>query len=357
MAEPYDVLASLNRMLESEERREQTRLQSSLALMQFAQQKRMQDVQLAGQRLELLQAANSQMMGSQAQAFMDDTGLEGIYLSTLKGTGEDADQTASVKAMSNLLQKKVKKGGWNIPKDVADRLVGAVYASKAGKHSGILDIGKEMYEYSQTEHDYTSFGKNLSLQFKNIGKDIPIDNIGQMYQTINNQKNIVKEMFDFGQGDYDIDPSIGIDIMSASDEELDESLSKMAEESKGLKLEDHKSLITGKTLSDDIKSYDDQISQLADEIKGQYEDIENNRRQTDMITAKRGQGIAMTESDQQWLDSSPELKSLAETEINNLNSQIGELREERTKYRKAEASQKLSEITSGGIYGMDYISY
>jgi hypothetical protein len=33
------------------------------------------------------------------------------------------------------------------------------------------------------------------------------------------------------------------------------------------------------------------------------------------------------------------------------------LREERTKYKKAEASQKLGEITSGGIYGMDYISY
>ena len=47
MAEPYDVLASLNRMLESEERREQTKLQSSLALMQFAQQKRLQDIQLA----------------------------------------------------------------------------------------------------------------------------------------------------------------------------------------------------------------------------------------------------------------------------------------------------------------------
>ena len=46
MAEPYDVLASLNRMLESEERREQTRLQSSLALMQFAQQKRLQDIQV-----------------------------------------------------------------------------------------------------------------------------------------------------------------------------------------------------------------------------------------------------------------------------------------------------------------------
>ena len=82
MAEPYDVLASLNRMLESEERREQTRLQSSLALMQFAQQKRLQDIQLAGQQLELLQAANSQMMGAQSEAFLTESGLESLYLST-----------------------------------------------------------------------------------------------------------------------------------------------------------------------------------------------------------------------------------------------------------------------------------
>jgi len=357
MAEPYDVLASLNRMLESEERREQTRLQSSLALMQFAQQKRMQDVQLAGQRLELLQAANSQMMGSQAQAFMDDTGLEGIYLSTLKGTGEDADQTASVKAMSKLLTKSVSEGGWNIPAEAADKIVGAVYASKAGNHSGVLTIGKEMYEYGQTGHDYTTLGKNLAIQFPKIGKDISLDRLGQIYQTVNNQRNILKEMFDFGQGDYDIDPSIGMDIMSASDDELEESLSKVADESKELNLADHKSLLTGKTLGDDVKSYDDQISQLSNEISGQMQDIENNARQTQMIVAKRQQGIAMTESDQQWLDRAEGMKSLAEAEIQNLNTQIEELREERIKYRKAEASVKLGELTSGGKYGMDYISY
>jgi hypothetical protein len=356
MAEPYDVLASLNRMLESEERREQTRLQSSLALMQFAQQKRMQDVQLAGQRLELLQAANSQMMGSQAQAFLDDTGLEGIYLSTFKG-GEADEQQASVAAMSKLLTKSTSKGGWNIPVEAADKIVGAVYASKAGNHSGVLTIGKEMYEYAQTGHDYNTLGKNLAIQFPKIGKDISVDRLGEIHQTVRNQRNILKEMFDFGQGDYDIDPSIGMDIMSASDDELQESLSKVAQESTDLDLTDHKSLLTGRTLGDDVKSYDDQIAQLSNEISGQMEDLQNNRRQTEMIVAKRQQGIPMTESDQQWLDSSPELKSLAETEIQNLNSQIEDLREERTKYKKAEAAVKLGEITSGGRYGMDYISY
>ena len=354
MAEPYDVLASLNRMLESEERREQYKLQASLSLMQFAQQKRLQDIQIAGQRLELLQAANTQMMGTQAQTFLEETGLEAMYLRTLEDVD---DQAASVASMSDLLQEKAKDGGWGVPQDVADKIVGAVYASKSGQHSGIMKIGTEMYEYAQTEHDYSTFGKNLVLLFDKVGVDMPIGRLGQMYQTSSNQSKILKEMFDFGQGDYDIDPDIGMDIVTASDDELDEALSKVADESEDLELTEHKSLLTGKTLSDDVESYDDQISKLSDEIKGQKEDIENNRRQTQMILAKRTAGIEMSESDQQWLDSSPELKSLAETEIQNLNSQITELREERTKYRKAEASVKLGEITSGGKYGMDYISY
>jgi len=355
MAEPYDVLASLNRMLESEERREQNRLQSSLALMQYAQQKRTQDVQLAGQRLELLQAANTQMMSSQSQAFLDDSGLEGIYLSTLKGTGEGEDQSASVDAMSKLLQKAPKKGGWNIPKDAADKIVGAVYASKAGNHSGVLNIGKEMYEYAQTGHGHNTLGKNLVIQLPKIGIDMSVDRLGQVYQTVSNQSNILKEMFNFGQGDYDIDPSIGMDIMSASDDELQESLAKVAEESTDVSLSDHKSMITGRTLGDDVKDFDDQISQLSNEIQGQFQDIENNKNQTRMITAKREQGIAISEADQQWLDRSDKMKSLAETEIQNLNSQIKDLKEEKIKYKKAEAATKLDKLTSG--YATDYMSY
>ena len=74
-----------------------------------------------------------------------------------------------------------------------------------------------------------------------------------------------------------------------------------------------------------------------------------------MIIAKRQQGIPMTEVDQQWLDRAEGMKSLAETEIQNLNSQIEELREERTKFKRAEAAVKLGELTKG--YGSDYLSY
>ena len=132
MAEPYDILASLNRMLESEERREQTRLQSSLALMQFAQQKRLQDIQLAGQQLELLQAANSQMMGSQSESFLIESGLDALYLQTI----DEDEPEEGVTSMANQLTK----GDWNLSPEEAHRVVGAVYAAKAGNHQGVLRI-------------------------------------------------------------------------------------------------------------------------------------------------------------------------------------------------------------------------
>ena len=48
--EAYEVVGALREMLQSQERRESTRVQTALAGMQFAQQKKMQDIQLAGQQ-------------------------------------------------------------------------------------------------------------------------------------------------------------------------------------------------------------------------------------------------------------------------------------------------------------------
>ena len=337
MAEPYDVLASLNRMLESEERREQYKLQASLSLMQFAQQKRMQDIQLAGQRLELLQAANTQMMGTQAQTFLEETGLEAMYLRTLEDVD---DQAASVASMSDLLQEKAKDGGWGVPQDVADKIVGAVYASKSGQHSGIMKIGTEMYEYAQTEHDYSTFGKNLVLLFDKVGVDMPIGRLGQMYQTSSNQSKILKEMFDFGQGDYDIDPDIGMDIVTAPDDELDEALSKVADEGDQIGQQEIKSIITDSSLREDVGKYENQIEQLNTEIQGQYEDISNLQNQKRMIDAKRFSGIELSETEQDFLNRTGELKALGEAEIQNLNSQIRDLREEQSKYKMAEFTSR-----------------
>ena len=86
----YEVVGALREMLQSQERREQSKVQTALASMQmaqrsrefglqFAQQKKMQDVQLAGQQLQFLQNVNTQMMGSEATRFLTSSGLGALY--------------------------------------------------------------------------------------------------------------------------------------------------------------------------------------------------------------------------------------------------------------------------------------
>ena len=352
MAEPYDVLASLNRMLESEERREQTRLQSSLALMQFAQQKRLQDIQLAGQQLELLQAANSQMMGSQSESFLVESGLDTLYLQTFD-EDEPEDSIAS-------MAKQLTKGDWNLSPEEANRVVGAVYAAKAGNHQGVLRIGSDLHSAIQLGEMADNSQKSLFSKFAKAAPSINEDRLSSINKTISNQGQIVQEMFEFGQGEYDISPDISMqEIQEAPIEDIDESLIKLSEETDGsIGEKQTSSMLDGMTLTDSIKSFDKEISDLRSEAKTiRQEDIVNLDNQKRMIQSKQSAGIPITEKEEQFLNRSREIRALNETEIKNINNQIQQLSEERVKYKKAEATEKLGKITSGGIYGMDYISY
>ena len=335
MAEPYDILASLNRMLESEERREQTRLQSSLALMQFAQQKRLQDIQLAGQQLELLQAANSQMMGAQSEAFLTESGLESLYLSTFE-EDEPAESAA-------LMTRKLTKGDWKLTPEEANRVVGAVYASKAGNHQGILKIGSDLNSAIELGNMSTSSQQSLFNKFAKAAPSINEDRLSSLNKTIQNQNQIVQEMFEFGQGDYDISPDISMqDIEQSSPEEIDNSLLRISED-----MDDSStSMLDGMTLKDSIKGFDKQIKELNTEIKGQREDIRNIETQKRMIQSKQISGISISESEQNFLDRSRELKALSEAEMKNLNNQIQEISQEQVKFKKAEAGVKLEKLTS-----------
>ena len=338
MAEPYDVLASLNRMLESEERREQTRLQSSLALMQFAQQKRLQDIQLAGQQLELLQAANSQMMGSQSEAFLIESGLDALYLSTLdEETPEDG-----ISSMAKQLKKK-----WKLTPEEANRVVGSVYAAKAGNHQGILKIGSDLHSAIKFGEESTASEKSLFTAFAKSAPSINEDRLSSISKTVSNQAQILQEMFEFGQGEYDISPDISMqEIQEASPEEIDESLIKLSEETDST-IGENKivSMLDNMTLKDSVKSFDEQIQSLNTEITGSREDISNINNQKRMIQSKQSVGISITETEQQFLDRTKELKALKEAEMKNLNNQIQELSQEKNKYRKADAISK-------GVFGM-----
>ena len=337
MAEPYDVLASLNRMLESEERREQYKLQASLSLMQFAQQKRMQDIQLAGQRLELLQAANSQMMASQSQSFLTDSGLDGLYLSTFN---EDEPESSAADMV-----KELKRGDWKFSDAEANRVVGAVYASKAGQHSGILKIGSDLNAAIQLRDMSSDAQKSLFNKFKSGYPSLSPDTLSSMGKTASNQAQIVQEMFEFGQGEYDISPDIGMqDLLESPDEEIKEALIKISDEGSQIgqlkTLEEAKSIITESSFKEEVANYEKQIEELTSEIQGQHQDISNLENQKRMIDAKEFSGIPLSQKEQDFSERTREMRALGEAEIQNLNSQIKDLKEEQSKYKIAQFTSK-----------------
>jgi len=349
MAEPYDVLASLNRMLESEERREQYKLQASLSLMQFAQQKRLQDIQLAGQRLELLQAANTQMIENQAQAFLEDTGLRALYLE--KQT-ETPSEWISVFAKS-LSKKKSSWSyeGFGFSEATSERIASAVFASEAGNHKAIMSIANEIGAHiDNKDAGIPDASSNLQKELFNVfslspgGEAITADRIDEIQRTTRNQSLILKEMVDFGHGEYNISPEISFDeILSSPEEEIVESMFNISsQESPELGEDDTKSVGTGTTLSDDSSSVDKQISNLAIEISGQQEDITNINQQVSLINSKRLSGVKLNEDEQKFFNQAAELRSLAEAEMSNLNAQVEDLRQDQADIESAKRLHKVN---------------
>ena len=272
MAEAYDVLAGLNRMLESQERREQTKLQTSLAMMQFAQSKRMQDVQLAGQQLQMLQTSNTQMMATQSQDFLTSTGFSYFYR---------PDDTEWAEEFKDAL---IDKGadGYGFSETDAFRIVGAVASAYAGNPSPILDIAGELYDYTQVgENELLSTNANLFLEgFKKIGMfpgddDVrlqkSLNQLSGIKQTLQNRDDIIAEMYEFGRGDFVIDRDIKlaereklpspefIPTGTAVEEEDDDFL--------GLPWIDFSSKVQGH-LSNDIQKLIDEIDTDKSKVKG-----------------------------------------------------------------------------------------
>ena len=345
MAEPYDVLASLNRMLESEERREEMKLQSSLALMQFAQEKRMQDIQLAGQRLELLQASNAQMIGNQAESFLEESGLMYLYQQTYH-----KDEATYIKNFATRLGKK--KYGYGFTPETSERIASAVVASQAGNHKPVLDIANQIGVHIDNMDaglagESTQLQKELFDVFQlSPNATYTEDRINQMQQTQKNQALILKEMIDFGHGDYDISPEITFDeIYAASDDELQESLFNLSNEKSGqLQQEDVKSLITNSTLSEDSDSISKQMSLLSAEIAGQREDMQNIDTQISMINSKKSSGVKLSKEEEEFFNRADEMKSLAETQITNLSSQIDDLKEDKVKAEAAKSKFSMDRV-------------
>tara|TARA_R110002033_G_scaffold4467_3_gene21642 strand:- start:1881 stop:3197 length:1317 start_codon:yes stop_codon:yes gene_type:complete len=205
--EAYEVVGALREMLQSEERREQSRVQTALAGMQFAQQKKMQDIQLAGQQLQFLQTVNTQMMTSEATQFLTSTGLGSIY----------SEEEDGVEKAIKILTEKPTKGGFGFSESDANRVATAVWMSYKGSPSAILSIADELNTGFKKEKPsaselalikpFVSIGYITEEEFSS-GKQ-ESGELNSMSKTVQNTRDIAAEMYEYGRGEYEIQRDIG----------------------------------------------------------------------------------------------------------------------------------------------------
>ena len=299
--EAYEVVGALREMLQSQERREQSKVQTALAGMQFAQQKKMQDIQLAGQQLQFLQTVNPQAMTGQATDFLTSTGLGAIY----------SEDDNGVEIAIKTLTAKPKKGGYGFSEADANRIATAVWMSYKGSPSAILTIANELNTGFKKEKPSSG---ELSLikgfvasgyitQEEFISGKQESGQLDSMSKTVQNTKDISAEMYEYGRGEYEIQRDIGMfepsqgleksveskqDLTKALDEFQKMSATESKQDSRGISpmVGDRKSV---EELTSGYDTLDPKVQDMAeakvieldaslDSLQSQYDEMEENRK-------------------------------------------------------------------------------
>ncbi len=209
MATEADVLRSISAILESGERREQYKVQSALAMMQFAQQKRMSDIAETKSNLELAQKSLQQQKPIVASEFLSATRLGGIYQQTEEGeTAEDA-----ISNMVSTLRSKQYLGS-KYDKNKANAIAGAVWNYYSAEDpTSIIRLGSNLYDASiaMEAGEQTPAQHDLFDAFMKLGVTADLKDISMAAKKARvSERRISKEISEFLQGDYEIQDPIGI---------------------------------------------------------------------------------------------------------------------------------------------------
>lgn len=234
-------LQALERMLLSQERREEARVRESLGMMQLAQQaayqkaslaqtksyqdaqqkmaKQKQNIEVFGTNLELIQKSNETMKIRSAENFLQQTGLSGLY-----ATHKD-DEDGLEEFVDDLEDLGVDK-------QIASTLASATWSAFEQKNpNAIVNIGSKLHYLDKKDVKATPYDTKLLKAFTELGylQKAPQDEIFKvnrdaintfktMRKTLDNEINLSKEVSEFATGDYKIQTEFDV---------VDESLRKI----------------------------------------------------------------------------------------------------------------------------------
>ena len=326
-----EAFAALNKILESRERREQAERQMSLALMQFNYQKQQAQTAQVGKQLELLQGANAQMMTNVAGDFLSQSGLDVIY----------SDKDEGAKDATESLEKL------GLSKSDSARVASAVWAYYTAQNpQPVLRLGKSIKDIviqgDAATRSQRNLVKGLGGRLGLTGSPIEVDRAKSLLdrtdKILQNQDDIMSEVYEYGTGDYEIQRTdIGL------------GLQQLAEE-RGEDLDDG-----GGAPIVSIPSMDELISSATSDVKSSEGEIDRTQNALELLNQeshtlkemqRRG---ALTDEQREYLSRLPVVKQGLEDELKELNEAVRESKEEVGRARSSKAQYqfgKLSDIAA-----------
>ena len=213
MATEADVLRSITAIMEGGLRREEAKVQSALAMMQFAQQKRMQDIALTQANLDLVSKSVQQQKPQVASEFLSSSGLAGIYIQPEEG--EPAAD--AIEDMADKIRSK-QFFGRKFDRGQAESMAAAVWKYYSAEDpNSILKLATDLHDANAMANDPKQVAlmsgqqKKLYEAFAKLHKSSDLRSLTESAKKSRQaEAQISKEIFDFTKGDYDISDLSGI---------------------------------------------------------------------------------------------------------------------------------------------------
>tara|TARA_R100001594_G_scaffold4208_4_gene15111 strand:+ start:7286 stop:8317 length:1032 start_codon:yes stop_codon:yes gene_type:complete len=285
-----------------------------------------------GQRLQVLNTVNEQLMTSHADDFVTTTGIGAVYQSYI-GDGEDLD---------NVIDELEDQ--YNLNRSQANRVASALYGYYEGQNTkGVLSIAEDIASTVQKSFEGEEISKDDKRMTKALYSLTPLGAdsekglkaLSSVQKVMQNRNDLLAEMTEYGTtGDIDITRDIGIFEPDSVSEELDAFAGIDPPESPG---------IDGLIMSpeEDISSSIENIDELSNTIKQKQESLNTLDLNVRYINQKSRHGITLTDNEENLLVRAPEIESLFRAEMDDLNKSITEF----TKKRRAVEAAKFEQIS------------
>tara|TARA_Y100000592_G_C5482191_1_gene326403 strand:+ start:4590 stop:5693 length:1104 start_codon:yes stop_codon:yes gene_type:complete len=331
-------LQALERMLLSQERREQSRVQESLSMMQLAQsaaaqrqsaivqsrqlalQEQKQNIEVMGANIDLLQKVNKTMKTKSASNFLQSSPLSSLYL---QYKDEEDGLTEAVK---DLTKGSVLIGddGLELDVDIARDLVAATWSAYEEENpDAIVNIASRLHYITDAEQFENDYDKKLYKSFQQLGilgegadNQASVNQFKTMKKSLDNDVKLTEEMIEFAKGDFTIDRDFDLiseDLKQLS-VDIDPDTKPKTEVDTGFE-----SIVDLQTA---IKYADSNTSTLNDKKNLILESIKDLDNSIMIGNAYTNAGIELTEDLKEKLSNQDSMKSELDRRLKEINKEI-----------------------------------